>query len=775
MLKKALSFALLILAITFSFTSLKPNSSVDTSFLGSFSTDKALSHLKIISEAPHHVGADNHYVVMSYLVSKLEDLGFEVEIQEGYTMSKWGNLTKAKNVIGRLKGANNSKALLVLSHYDSNPHSSYGASDAGSGVVTILEGVRAFLSENESINNDLIVMFTDAEELGLNGADLFVNNHRWAQDIGLVLNFEARGSGGPSYMLVETNGGNSKLIDAFAEANLKYPVANSLAYSIYKLLPNDTDLTRFREDGNIDGFNFAFIDDHFDYHTALDRYDRLDRSSLKHQASYLMPLLSYFSSTDLSSLKSDSDKVYFNVPCFGIISYKFAFILPMLIIACLLFMYLINKGLRNYKLSKTEIFRGFVPMFIALTVNVLIGYLGWRILNFIYPQYGEILQGFTYNGHLYIWSFSLLALGVCFYTYHKFYKPRNAGSLLVAPLFLWLIIAIVLSIFLKGAAFFVIPVIFALIILYIHTRQRQPNLYLLTILSFPLVMIMSPFIKMFPVGLGLKLLMASTLMVTLIFVLLIPILAVFRRKKLWAMVSFIACFVFLFIAQIRSNFNKERPKPNSLVYVLDADDSTAVWATYDKLLDNWTQPFITEDASSADSLNTNGLASKYASTFSYIKKADLAPINPPEISILSDTIIADKRYLRLYFLPKRDINRIEVFADKTNEFLQFKVNSLSIKKGKSNETVFENRRNNRLFTYHIADEPYLDMEFITPAYQNTSFTFYEASYDLLTSPKFTVPERTEAMIPKPFVLNDAVLIKKSITLKPDLSFINNNN
>jgi putative aminopeptidase FrvX len=52
--------------------------------------------------------------------------------------------------------------------------------------------------------NDIIILFSDAEELGLNGAALLQPN--WAKEVGLVLNFEARGTSGPSYMLMETNG-----------------------------------------------------------------------------------------------------------------------------------------------------------------------------------------------------------------------------------------------------------------------------------------------------------------------------------------------------------------------------------------------------------------------------------------------------------------------------------------------------------------------------------------------------------------------------------------
>ena len=164
----------------------------------------------------------------------------------------------------------------------------------GSGVVTILETLRAYKASGKKPKNDIIILFTDAEEVGLDGARLFVNNHPWAKNIGIALNFEARGSGGPSNMIVETNGGNKNLIKAFMEADVKFPVASSLMYSIYKMLPNDTDSTVLREGADIDGFFFAFIDDHYDYHTANDNYDNLDVNTLQHQGEYLLPLVHYF-------------------------------------------------------------------------------------------------------------------------------------------------------------------------------------------------------------------------------------------------------------------------------------------------------------------------------------------------------------------------------------------------------------------------------------------------------------------------------------------------
>ena len=765
MLKKALALLLIILAIYWSYYALLPHtiSGVDTAD-NQFSTDRALIHLKKISEQPHFVGSENHETVKNYIVNELKALGLETQIQEGNTLTDWGTFVKPKNILARIKGSNNSKALLLLSHYDSNPHSSFGASDAGSGVVTILEGLRAFLNDKKQPKNDIIILITDAEELGLNGASLFVNQHPWAKDVGLVLNFEARGSGGPSYMLVETNGGNQNLINGFVDANPKYPVANSLAYSIYKMLPNDTDLTRFREDKNIDGFNFAFIDDHFDYHTALDTYERLDRNTLEHQGSYLMPLLNHFSSANLNNIKSKQDDIYFNVPLFKTISYPFSWIWPMLILAVLILIALVFYGINKRTLESSEMTKAFLPGIAAVVINGLVGYFGWKFLCLIYPQYNEMLHGFTYNGHAYIWAFSLFAVGVCMWVYSRIYKPENTASLAVPPLFLWLVICTVIAVKLKGASFFIIPVFFGLASLFVLVRQKRPNILLMTVLLFPVLMIMAPFVKMFPVGLGLKMLVASTLVVSLIFSLCISVFGFSRYKNRWSYILFAASFVFLLLAHFKADFDEERPKPNSLVYVYDADNDTALWATYDHLLDDWTKPYLSDEPDEAESFLNTKFSSKYKTPFTFSKKANIKPLVLPYIDKQKDTVIGDVRHVKLFISPQRKIHRMEFFADSTYKFLSFNLNGMQVQKIGENQETFTNRESNRLFTYFTSTEQYLEMEFTVPAQQKTEFTMYSSSNDMLNNRLFDVPKRPETMIPKPFVLNDAVIIKKTITL-----------
>ncbi|WP_445383318.1 M28 family peptidase [Robiginitalea sp. IMCC43444] len=720
-----------------------------------FSTDRAMKQVEALSEQPHGVGFAEHRTVREYLVKALESMGLEVRLQTGYTAGDWGNFSRATNIMARIPGSEGGNALVLLSHYDSSPHSSYGASDAGSGVATILEGVRAYLEGKKKHKNDLIILFTDAEELGLNGADLFVNQHPWVKDVRLVLNFEARGSGGPSYMLIETNRGNENLIKGFEAAMPDYPVANSLAYSIYKMLPNDTDLTVFREDADIEGFNFAFIDDHFDYHTALDIADRLDRNTLAHQGSYLMPLLNYFANAELGGLKSLNERVYFNVPFFKLLSYPYEWIWPMFLLAAVFFVVLLTLGFKNGDIRIKGVLTGFLPALFCLLLNALAGYYSWPILKYLYPGYADMLHGFTYNGYLYITALSSLAVGSCFWIY-SYYKHVRTTDLLIAPALLWLVLCGFLNAYLPGAAFFLIPVYALLISMFIHIRQVSPNPFVLTALSIPALWIFAPFVKMFPVGLGLKMILASSVLSVLIFLLLLPVLLEFPKKKQLAGLGISLFLICMLGAHFSSDFTKDQPKPSSLLYVLDTDKSEALWATYEKEPSSWTQAFLGTEPSAPGPVTDQTLSSKYSTGFSFVRKAPVKEVPPPEVTVLVDTISEKQRQLRLRISPQRDVNRLEIFTNKIG------LNKAIVNGVQLSEYYLKNRRGSKLLTHYISDNESTELELFFPADQPLELTLYEASNDLLSNPLFTVPPRPDTEIPMPFVLNDAVLVTKNI-------------
>ncbi|MGB7841373.1 MAG: M28 family peptidase, partial [Salinimicrobium sp.] len=532
-----------------------------------FSTARAFSHVEALGQEPHYVGSPAHSKARNYIVSELEKLGLIVQTQEAYSLNKRGVITRPQNIITRIEGSGDGKALLLLTHYDSAMHSSYGASDAASAVGTILEGVRAWLASGAEPVNDIIIVFSDAEELGLNGADIFVEEHPWAKDVGLALNFEARGSGGKPFMLLETNEGNKALLEQFVAAGVEYPVSNSLAYSVYKMLPNDTDLTVLREQGNINGLNFAFIDDHFDYHTANDVPQNLDLNTLAHQGAYLMPLLNYFSRAPLENLDSEEELVFFDVPGIKMVVYPYSWIFTMLILAIALFVILLFYAAYRGDISFVKALKSFVPMLISLLLSGFLGYGFWKLMLYLYPQYPEMEQGFTYNGYYYIAAVVFLSLAVCFYTYNRFRKPGNAPYLYVAPLLIWILLSTLAAFYLKGAAYFIIPVFFGLLQFFFLLKMPKNGLLIQSLLSLPAILILLPFITTFPVALGLKMLFLSAVLTVLLWLLAWPVFSYYSKLQLLGFLSFVTFIVLILLAHFKSDFSAERPKPNSLVYL----------------------------------------------------------------------------------------------------------------------------------------------------------------------------------------------------------------
>ncbi|MEW7289220.1 M28 family peptidase [Aquimarina sp. 2304DJ70-9] len=734
-----------------------------------FSTLRALEHVKNMAKRPHYLGSNAHEEVKNYIVDELKKLGLQPEIQEGFSVGKSGDCSQPKNILAKIKGSANGKSLLLMSHYDSSQHSSFGASDAGSGVATILEAVRAYITTNRIPKNDIIICITDGEELGLNGADLFVKKHPWAKNVGLVLNFEARGSGGDSYMLMETNSKNGKMIEEFSKAGVQYPTTNSLAYSIYKMLPNDTDLTVLREQGDIDGFNFAFIDDHFDYHTANDTWQNLDLTTLQHQGNYIMPLLSYFSEVDINTLKSDQDYIYFNTPIFSLIKYPFSWIYALLIIAIILFIGLIIYGKFAYRIDFKEILKGFGVFLIAMNLAGFLTFGLWELFKLVYPQYQEIQHGFTYNGHLYITVFILLSIAICFKVYARFGKPQNLPNLMIAPLFMWLVISTMAALYLKGASYFIIIVFFGLISLFVLIRQKKPNPYLMVLLSLPTIFILFPFIVSFPVALGLKILFVSAILSTLLFGVLLPVVGFYKRKHVFGNFALIFALIFLIAAHIKSDFTEERQKPNSLVYILDADQNKAVWASYDRMLDSWTKNYINPDENIAETYNKNALQSKYGRSFVYANQATTKNIRHPKLDVGRDTIIEGKRYYDLCIAPQRDINRIDIFTETVFNFDTLLVNGETAIDFEYSDgakyNAYTKRWKQHLLTYYVSKNEPLELKMQFHKDSLPKFVFYESSYDLLTNEHFSIPSRSAAMMPKPFLVNDAVVIKKSFALQ----------
>lgn len=779
-LSAGISFLIIIILLWYAIAGETPAGDTPGNLpLTEWSTARALEHVKMLSREPHYSGSGQaHKRARNYIEKQLQALGLETSNQTGFALSNNGVLAKPTNILARIKGTENTKALLLLSHYDSDPHASLGASDAGSGVATILEGVRAFIATGKKPKNDIIILLTDAEELGLSGADIFVNQHPWAKEVGMVLNFEARGSGGPSYMLLETNGGNRKMIEAFKNAQVSHPVAHSLAYSIYKMIPNDTDLTVFREDGDINGLNFAFIDDHYDYHTQLDTYDRLDRNTLAHQGSYLMPLLNHFAFNDLSDgllAAKGEDLIYFPMPLIKMVSFPFSW-LPWLITGSgLLFIALLIYGFKRKRITVKALFGGFVPLLGSLAIGYFFSKACWAAAVALNKKfYVNQLHGFPYNGYWLLAAIAITTAGISFFLYHKYYKVGNAASLSIAPLFLLWVICLLIafpvgdggllgSIYLPGAGYFIVPFLCGLLALFLNIKQSRPQVLLLVLCCIPALFIFTPFIKAFPVALGMGILFVAAVIAALLFGLLIPVLAHYRYKQYIALCSVLVGLGCLGFAFAKANFSTTQPESTSLVYLLDQQQETAQWATYDAAINNWTREKMGAEAQKPQK-NGNTIESKYGTGFTFVAPAPYLQMPAMQVNVIKDCTINGLRTVGMRIFSEKAMNRIEVFVENTYTFKDARINGITPKTHEKTGNVLDHRWGNRLLSYYVVDNEPLELQLTFAADQQPELLFYGASFDLLSNPSLDVKPRPTTMMTMPFVLNDAILRKTKIVL-----------
>ena len=256
-----------------------------------FSTVRAMTDVRQIAQRPHPVGSEDNARVRAYLTARMTELGLTPELQVGLLspeaerrMTRWGLDPNARtvNLIGVLPGADmTAPAVLLMAHYDTTVHSP-GAADDSAGVAAVLEAVRAIKARGP-IRRPLVVLFTDGEELNLDGARTFFSEHAWRERLGAVVNLEARGGGGRA-MMFETGPGNRQTIDLFAHSATQAPggvTSNSLAVVVYENMPNGTDFTLARQRG-LAGLNFAFIGRPDQYHSAASTPENLDPGALQH-------------------------------------------------------------------------------------------------------------------------------------------------------------------------------------------------------------------------------------------------------------------------------------------------------------------------------------------------------------------------------------------------------------------------------------------------------------------------------------------------------------
>lgn len=397
-----------------------------------FSAERVVKDIEVISRDHHSVAhPEERAQVRDYLVQRLQQLG-----ADSVRVFRYDSLTGPQNkhvvytfdaydVLAEFPPVGNAEDaayLMMVAHYDSRysqpmPRDtvwSYGAADDGYGVGVILETVSQLLKQRDEWKQGVKVLFTDAEEVGMMGMKAIWENDREVFDnVGLMINVEARGPWGPA-LLFEACPGNEKVIDLYAEA-ARYHYTYSLTTVVYTFMPNFTDFTIVKDE--IPGLNFSTIADINHYHTDLDNFSNISPDSIQHYGEQILPVaLAYVTSEEYSdpdSLKAEEDSTNFTVPALGFFNFtKTGYLIFNVVVFVIFLLGFAVEGVRG-RLKASKVFRQSCVIFISsvavLAAGELIAYICSLISGAGFKPFG-IIPGIPYDNAAMIVSVVIMAL-----------------------------------------------------------------------------------------------------------------------------------------------------------------------------------------------------------------------------------------------------------------------------------------------------------------------------------------------------------------------------
>ena len=527
-----------------------------------FSAERAMRHVEAIAVRPHAMGMPDHDRVRDYIMGQLAGLGLKPQIQATTAVgTRYQSAGRVQNIVAWIPGNNPSaKALLLAVHYD-GVEAGPAAADDAAGCAALLETLRALRARKEPLANDVIALFTDGEEAGLLGAAAFVREHQWAKDVAFVLNFEARGTSGRSYMF-ETGPGNRDAVSTLRAAG--DVTAGSMFTTVYRALPNDTDLSEFAVLG-IPALNFAFADGVERYHTSHDDVAHLSPGSVQHHGAQMLALTKRIASEPLPRAKT-GDGVFFDLPVLGLVLYPVSLAVPLAIVALVLTIVVVRHERRGALV-------GTVAVLVSLALSAA---LGRAIVLHGHAEWSGISASAL--------TLAVIALSLASYVI----ASRWAVGLHAGALIVWLVLALVSSILAPGVSYlFTWPLLFALA----AARSRHliaewiaaaVTLIMLAGLGYAVAAVM-----LGVSGVGAMALAVLTSLVTwLVLPLLERALAPMRWRGVAACAAAAGALAIVGLATIRAS--SDHPVPTSLVYAENPANGEA-WLGSFNVRDAWTR------------------------------------------------------------------------------------------------------------------------------------------------------------------------------------------
>ncbi|MFG2043708.1 M20/M25/M40 family metallo-hydrolase [Dactylosporangium sp. NPDC048998] len=612
-----------------------------------FSAERAYRHLTRITGAPHPSGTDAADTVRGYVTEQLTGLGLqpaEADTVADMPVDGWAHLlAQTRNVVATVPGRGGTGRVILVAHTDSVAIS-HGASDDGLGVATLLEVARA-LRAAPALRNDVTLLFTDGEEFAQLGAKAYVRSDSSGRPADtVVLNLEARGTSGRLVMF-ETGPGSAGVLGALDD---RVPIATSLAAEIYRLLPNDTDFTRFRAAGYA-GMNFAVIGGSARYHTARDDLAAVDRGSLQDMGDTVLAATRTLGGRDLTAVAGSGEATWFTVGPW-LVRYPAWAVLPLAVLAAVAVGAAFWYGGRRRAIRLRPAGLALASFPGTMLVAGALGWALWRLLCLLRPAYGRFPYGDPYQVAAVAAGLLLLATAVTWLWLVLAHRRVSAPEI-AAGLLGWLAaLALLTAVAVPGAAYLFTWSALAGaggLAAAVRTAGDAPwRPVLMSLSALPAALVLAPLLPVLLHAVGLAAAAAVLVLVPLLAGALLPAAVRSGRRAGRSVVAALCVASALLVAggAAASRTDRVHPLPVSLMYTYDADTGQAQWVSADVDPDHWVSHYVgAERASIADRFpNLWGPPGGFR-----VGPAPPATLARPSVRLVADERDGENRRMRL--------------------------------------------------------------------------------------------------------------------------------
>ncbi|MES2015304.1 MAG: M28 family peptidase [Pseudomonadota bacterium] len=633
-----------------------------------FAASRALPVFRFLAQAPRPIASASNARTRQYIVERLQSLELEPQVHSASAQSaSVGFLADARvhagvvhNIVVRKSGSApghaRRPALLLATHYDSAPDQ-IGAADAGALVAAMLETLRA-LQHGAPLANDVIFLFTDGEKSGALGARAFAEQHPWARDVGLVLQFDAAGNTG-ALLLTGARGGNGQLVDGWIA---KAPLA--AGSSALALLARQAPALA---GGPLDqvgpaGMRFANIEGSTGYRASFDVAAQVAPATLQHAGETMLALTRHFGNRPLADIAS-ADQVYFTLPLVGQVHYTVKHVWALTRLVCLMFLLACCLAVKHMDMTGRALLTGAMAFLLLAFALALAALSLWKGLPGLHAGYNPIASGAGARDHWYVLAYVTLGVALFIELQRLLHKAIGSPATTLGALLVLVAALVAASWAAPGASYLLAWPLIATLLAYgllhapaVAALPHALRVALLVAGMTPAVLLVAPLLQQVATLFTAE---RSALLMLLLAAMLgmgSTLLAATRRRFV-APLLLLACVGAVVTAQGTRQYDADMARPNRMTYLNDATSWKAWWVMPAEPLDAWSRPFFAEAK-----LGPRELREVVGMTRAeqWVARAPARKVAYPDIVVLKDDTGGGRRQVVFTLRSQNDAPTIDV-------------------------------------------------------------------------------------------------------------------